>query len=943
MKTHTRVVTATMAAGALTLSGALAALGGPAQAATGNTSGAVTQAASQAASQAAPRALPAPAPVSAVPRGVRTRAAAAAPVTLPDLYARAGSTTLPDGTTVPVWGYSDSAAGTVDRPGGPTLEVTEGDVVTITLNNELGEASGLLFQGQEMVPDRTGAPAAGTKTYTFTADHAGTFLYEAALLPNAQHQVAMGLYGALVVRPATAGRAYDAPETAYDSEAVLLLGEVDPALNGSANPALFDLRDYKPTYYLINGTAYPDTGTIAADAGTTVLLRYVNGGLRYHSMAVLGAGQDLIGVDGSALNFARHYVAETFGPGQTADTLVTTPSTQDGVSLPVYDGSFLLANGSQAALGGMLTTIDVAADASLPGGDTVGPVTSQVAYDGTDLTAELADATSVEAAEYFVDTVGAEGSGTTMAVTPGASVTVSEPLTPPAGQQHVLYVRGYDGTTWGPVSSFLFTGVDQTGPTTRSPSLTPRLSNGASSIAVSATADDTATGGSDVLEAEYFIGSTDPGVGNGVAMTVNKAAPVASIDGTITPAQIAALAVAPETPEGAHIVWIRSRDTDALGGPGIWGTAINTQLTIDLTGPTIPDATDAIMVDPDPTNGRTLHSSGLPIVRVSVPIMEDPVSGGVNSSISRAELFIDTVGTDGSGVPLQASDGVFNDSSEGGYTDIPLTTIRQLSDGVHTVSVHARDAAGNWGDLSTASFTVDKTGTGLLAFSTQGNRAPLGFAGQANRAVIYRWTDSGRVAATNLTAKKYGIPRRANVDGYSAGGNGTFFVSFASTVRVKGVGKVRDEDVLKRTGNGWKLWFDGSKRGLGKRIDLGASSVTGGKLYFSVANGAVPPGVTGPGDDADVYRWNGKRSYTRVFDASAAGLPASATVDGISYRGRTLYLSFAGTSTSVPGLGVVQDEDVVRLASQRWSLYFDGTNLGLDGSGALDVDAFDVP
>ena len=186
MKTHTRVVTATMAAGALTLSGALAALGGPAQAATGGASGAVTQ--------AAPRALSVVAPVTAVPRGWRARAAAAAPVTLPDLYARAGSTALPDGTTVPVWGYSDSAAGTVVKPGGPTLEVTEGDVVTITLNNELGEATGLLFQGQQMVPDRTGAPAGGTTTYTFTADHAGTFLYEAALLPNAQHQVAMGLF-----------------------------------------------------------------------------------------------------------------------------------------------------------------------------------------------------------------------------------------------------------------------------------------------------------------------------------------------------------------------------------------------------------------------------------------------------------------------------------------------------------------------------------------------------------------------------------------------------------------------------------------------------------------------------------------------------------------------------------------------------------------------------
>lgn len=916
MKTHTRGVAATVAAGALTLSGSLAALGGPAQAA-------APTAPTARSAQTAPTARTA----RTAPTTVR---AAAAPITLPDLYARVGTTTLPDSSAVPVWGYSTSAAGPVTA-GGPTLEVTAGDVVTITLNNQLGEDTGLLFQGQKMVPDRTGVASGGSKTYTFTADQPGTFLYEAALLPNAQHQVAMGLYGALVVRPATPGTAYGTPETAYDSDVVLLLGEIDPALNNATDPAAFDLRDYKPRYYLINGAAYPDTGAIASPAGETVLLRYVNGGLRYHSMAVLGAGQDLIGVDGSKLDFARHYVAETFGPGQTADTLVTTPSTQDGVSLPVYDGSFLHANGSQNALGGMLTTIDVAPDAGLPAGDFVGPVTSQVAYDGTDLTAELTDATDVVQAEYFVDVVGGTGTGTAMTFTSGTTVTVSEPLTPPAGQQHVLYVRGFDGTTWGPVSSYLFTGIDDTGPTTRSPSLKPRLTNGSSGVAVSATADDTASGGSDITAAEYYLDAVDPGEGNGIAMDVNVAAPVASIDGMILQPDVVALT------EEAHIVWIRSQDAS-----GVWGTAISTQLRIDKTGPTIPLGTDAIVVDPDPTNGRTLHTSGLPIMRVSVPIMEDP---GADSSISRAELFLDTVTADGTGVPMQASDGVFNDPSEGGYSDIPLTTIRQLSDGPHTVYVHARDAAGNWGDASAASrvFTVDKTGTGVLRFSTQGNASPLGFAGKANRAVIYQWTVSGQVKAIDLTAKKYGVPRKADVDGFSHVGKKGFFVSFSTAVRIKGFGLVKDEDVIKRTGSRWKLWFDGSKHGLGRRFDLGTSSVNGGKLYLSITNGALPPGAAGPGDDADVYRWNGGRSYTRVFDASASGLSASAEVDGISYQGTALHLTFASTRTSVPGLGVVQDEDVVRLADGQWSLYFDGTHLGLDSSRSLDVDAFDVP
>ena len=88
--------------------------------------------------------------------------AAAATVTI-DLYAVTGSTTLPaGGQNVTVWGYNDSAAA-VNRPGGPTLVVTEGDTVELTLHNQLTEPTALLFQGQAMVPDTTGAAPAGTK------------------------------------------------------------------------------------------------------------------------------------------------------------------------------------------------------------------------------------------------------------------------------------------------------------------------------------------------------------------------------------------------------------------------------------------------------------------------------------------------------------------------------------------------------------------------------------------------------------------------------------------------------------------------------------------------------------------------------------------------------------------------------------------------------------
>ena len=76
------------------------------------------------------------------------------------------------------------------------------------------------------------------------------------------------------------------------------------------------------------------------------------------------------------------------------------------------------------------------------------------------------------------------------------------------------------------------------------------------------------------------------------------------------------------------------------------------------------------------------------------------------------------------------------------------------------------------------------------------------------------------------------------------------------------------------------------------------------------------------------------------------GIPSTgggnANVDGVVWVDAThFYLSFTG-DTTMPGLGTVQDEDVVFRNGGTWSVYFDGTAKGLT-SGNLDVDAFDLP
>jgi hypothetical protein len=135
----------------------------------------------------------------------------------------------------------------------------------------------------------TAAQPGGTVTYTFVASHAGTFLYESGT--NPQLQVLMGMVGALIVRPTHVSAAtcpkvpqtiavaftYDDCSTAYspNHEYMHLLTEIDPhmhhaievatCINVVTTPACvpaaaptYDMSQYKPRYWMINGRSFPD-------------------------------------------------------------------------------------------------------------------------------------------------------------------------------------------------------------------------------------------------------------------------------------------------------------------------------------------------------------------------------------------------------------------------------------------------------------------------------------------------------------------------------------------------------------------------------------------------------------------------------------------------------------------------------------------------------------
>ena len=221
----------------------------------------------------------------------------------------------PDGNSIPMWGYANGNS-SMQYPG-PTLIVNQGDTITITLTNTLPQPVSIVFPGQtgvtatggiaglltnEAAANEPGVPAADkTVTYTFTASHAGTYLYHSGTRPELQ--IEMGLLGALIVRPtgfnASNPTAYNHANTAYNHEYLFLLTEIDPnihelvefnQLNNVDNTA------YSPAYWMINGRAAPDT--LLAENHMLLPHQPYNCLPRMHPgdkllMRVIGAGRDL--------------------------------------------------------------------------------------------------------------------------------------------------------------------------------------------------------------------------------------------------------------------------------------------------------------------------------------------------------------------------------------------------------------------------------------------------------------------------------------------------------------------------------------------------------------------------------------------------------------------------------------------------------------------------
>src|SRR6266478_5289131 len=373
-----------------------------------------------------------------------TAQAAAPGITGPifNLTAQANYISQPDGAMIYSWGYGCNSTPTgfnppaAKMPGancpnmqvpGPTLIVTEGQPVTVNLTNNLPAAAGntsILFPGFQVTatggvaglltgPNGDAAPGGGTVSYSFTAGSPGTRAYYSGT--QGDLQVEMGLYGAIIVLPASAptcantnlvaegahsetdyrltanGAAFDHAASCYDREYLFQFSEMDPNIHAQAekqaaktcpaspNTGCLDVatEPYRPAYFMINGRSMPDdmdtnyaveyphqpyNGNPHMHPGELVLLRIIGQGRWQHPFHEHGNHVRILARDGNLILSATD--ASKLG-GPLLFTTTTTPGVaMDGIFYWTGKGLNWDVYGHNSASGDPLAKLPCTPDAN---------------------------------------------------------------------------------------------------------------------------------------------------------------------------------------------------------------------------------------------------------------------------------------------------------------------------------------------------------------------------------------------------------------------------------------------------------------------------------------------------------------------------------------------------------------------------------------------------
>ncbi|MES9860676.1 MAG: Ig-like domain-containing protein [Candidatus Thiodiazotropha sp. LLP2] len=322
---------------------------------------------------------------------------------LTDVYliAKEFTKTLPDGSSVTMWGYAEDVAGAcyavtpaaarltdplcvnpVATAPGPELVIPPGEPdFRIFLTNQLPVPTSIFMSGQERphsnnvsngptwndgtVGSRTsmtqkvrsyGREAAangGRRGYvwrtsrgTEIANPGGTFTYYSGTEP--QLQVYMGLYGA-AKKNFAAGSIYDG--VPFVNEQVLFYSEIDPDHNAAvaAGDPNYTPIHYHPEWFLINGEPYVDTMPDIAlgNAGEPTLLRFLSAASEKHVPVLQGLHGVIHAEDGIRYNWQNSATGDfEYAPREQYSVGLPPLKTKDVIVTPALAGRYAVYDGN---------------------------------------------------------------------------------------------------------------------------------------------------------------------------------------------------------------------------------------------------------------------------------------------------------------------------------------------------------------------------------------------------------------------------------------------------------------------------------------------------------------------------------------------------------------------------------------------------------------------
>ena len=294
-----------------------------------------------------------------------------------------GRQNMADGTTLRTWSFGRGFNGDRSVPG-PVIEGIEGDTARVTLNSEMPHSVHLhgldVDQANDGVPSTSGYVAGmrggGMRnfgrvngytnlgspfTYTFTAPHAGTYMYHCHV--DTVLHIEMGMYGTVIIRPpgGSTNAAWEGGPS-FDKEYIWHLHTFDSSWHSGggggrrggggmggmvSGPATVR---HRPDYFMINGRdgaiALSDPATaIKAVSGQRILVRMNNVGYQLAQVSLGGLEFEVIASDGRPLPKSIFTNYQMIAPGERYDILFHMPKLDGTATVDYYhirgDGSLL--------------------------------------------------------------------------------------------------------------------------------------------------------------------------------------------------------------------------------------------------------------------------------------------------------------------------------------------------------------------------------------------------------------------------------------------------------------------------------------------------------------------------------------------------------------------------------------------------------------------------